>query len=560
MIKIEVLELVPLKKSKLKLVLIESEFPIEWWFENTAEKKHDLAWNLNLISKEYLEIVKELIRNYQPDFAVEEKGSRWDEVISEEDPITVLFNQNNIPYQKIDISENAEGYLNSNLEEQRNLIKKLKKLIKNYNKSGQISPEKDYEFQRIILWKQYLQQEYEEQENEVRFKIREAWMMMKIMNIARNFESKHIVGFHICDILHFDGIKQYCEELDVEVIEIKIKREAQFPNYIEDNSIRQFLNKSILNLTPLKVKRKEKQDKICYIFDTDEIASPFDINMAYDAGFDIVVPISKLKAEQTPKLVQDAIFSRKPGAPTSIFIGGSDIKEGEKITKEVIKSLVSPFECPVIVDYRGSHTTAASIVAKTMEIAKQHKIDDLEGKKIIILGAGPVAKIAGLLSANLKSKTYIVETWNESSKAFIEKLACELSGIEPYLVKGIFATTEDEIFEAVENADIIWCLAAAGIQILSNEIMLKLKNKIIVDINLVPPYGVEGLKPKDNNKEIYPTIFGTGALAIGRLKSYVEASILKEAAKTKGNRIFDYNYAFKIAKSHLLKEKIKISN
>ena len=46
--------------------------------------------------------------------------------------------------------------------------------------------------------------------------------------------------------------------------------------------------------------------------------------MAYDAGFDIVVPISKMTADQVPKLVQDAIFSRKPNAPTTFFIGGSN--------------------------------------------------------------------------------------------------------------------------------------------------------------------------------------------------------------------------------------------
>ncbi|MFX0027038.1 MAG: methylene-tetrahydromethanopterin dehydrogenase N-terminal domain-containing protein [Candidatus Hermodarchaeota archaeon] len=559
----EVLELKPLKKKYLKLVLIESEFPIDWWFEGPAEKKHDLAWNLHLISKEYLDLIKNLIDKYHPDFAVEEKGSRWDEVISEEDPIAVLFNEYKIPYRKIDISENAENYLNANFDESRSLIKQLKSFIGNYMESGKISPEKDYKFQRALLWKQYLQQEYNEQENEVRFKVREAWMMMKIMEIARNYNSKNIVAFHICDVRHFDGIRQYSEELGVDIMEIKIKREAQFANHIENPSIRNILDKSIINLTPLKIKKKEKQEKICYLFDTDENASPFDINMAYDAGFDIVVPISKLTAEQVPKLVQDAIFSRKPGAPTSFFIGGSNVNEGEKIAKKVISSLVPPFECPIIIDYRGSHTTASSIVAKTIEFAKEHKIEDLEGKKVVILGAGPVARIAALLSAKLKSRTYIVETWNKSSKKFIKDLAKELSdksGTEGGSIEGVFAIEEDQIFEVVEDADIIWCLAAVGVQILSKEVMIKLKNKLVVDINLVPPYGIEGLKPKDNNKEIYPTIFGIGALAIGRLKSEVESSILKEAADTKGKIIFDYKYAFEKAKKIVFREEIKISH
>ncbi|GAH92496.1 unnamed protein product, partial [marine sediment metagenome] len=83
--------------------------------------------------------------------------------------------------------------------------------------------------------------------------------------------------------------------------------------------------KSIIELTPIKIKKKDTSDKICYFFDTDDNASPFDINMAYDAGFDIVVPISRMTADQVPKLVQDAIFSRKPKAPTAFFIGVNSI-------------------------------------------------------------------------------------------------------------------------------------------------------------------------------------------------------------------------------------------
>lgn len=316
--------------------------------------------------------------------------------------------------------------------------------------------------------------------------------------------------------------------------------------------------KSIIELTPIKIKKKDTSDKICYFFDTDDNASPFDINMAYDAGFDIVVPISKMTAEQVPKLVQDAIFSRKPNAPTTFFIGGSNVKEGEKIAKKVVKSLVPPFECPVIIDPRGSHTTASAVVAKTMNVAmKKHGIDDLKGKKVVVLGAGPVARIAAILAAKINCKTYIVETWDKSSEEFVKNLAKELkeeAGEDASEIIGVFAPDEKQRFELVKDADIIWALAAAGVEVLSEETMKKLTGKkLVVDINLVPPYGIEGLRPKNNNEEIYPGIFGIGALALGRLKSNSEASILKEAANKKGLKIFDYNYAFEVAKKLLSK-------
>jgi len=558
----EVLELKPLKNKNLKLVLIESEFPINWWFETSAQKKHDLVWNLHLISKEYLNLIKELIEKYNPDFAIEEKGSRWEDTISSDDPLESLFRENKIPYKTVDISENAENYLSSNLVDLREHIKQLTKAIKEIRQNNDnIYPKDDFEFQRLFLWRDYLQQEYNLQENEIRFNVREAWMMMGILKFAKKIVEKKLRAFFICDSRHFKGLTNLAEELGIDTEEIKIKRIAKIVNNPGSNSIKTIIGKSILELSPIKVKKKVTLEKICYFFDTDDNASPFDINMAYDAGFDVVIPISRITASQVPKLVQDAIFSRKPKAPTTFFIGGSNVKEGEKIAKRVIKSLVTPFECPVIIDPRGSHTTASSIVAKTIEVAREHDFDDLKGKKVVIFGAGPVGRIAAILAAKSKCKTYLVETWEKSSEQFIKKLANELmeeAGENISEIIGIFAPNDERKLEIAKDADIIWALAAAGVQILSKKLMVKLQNKIVIDINLVPPYGIEGLKPKDDNREIHPSIFGIGALALGRLKSNIEANILKEASNTKGKKIFDYNYAFEQAKKILFGNEIKI--
>ncbi|MFX1431230.1 MAG: NAD(P)-dependent methylenetetrahydromethanopterin dehydrogenase [Promethearchaeota archaeon] len=559
----EVLEIKPLKNKSLKLVLIESEFPIDWWFEASAQKKHDLVWNLHLISKEYLNLIENLIAKYNPAFAVEEKGSRWEDTISHNDPLETLFRENNIPYKMVDISENAESYLSSNLDEHRNLIKQLIKSIELAKKNSEEKRLKDdLDFQRMVLWKEYLQQEHDIQENEIRYNVREAWMMMGILKFAKQMIEKKLKAFFICDSRHFEGINKLTEELGIETEKIKIKRSAKIINNPSSDTIKTVIGKSILELSPIKVEKKDSLEKICYFFDTDDNASPFDINMAYDAGFDVVIPISKMTADKVPKLVQDAIFSRKPKAPTTFFIGGSNVNEGEKIAKKVIKSLVPPFECPVIIDPRGSHTTASSVVAKTIEIAREHDLSDLEGKKVVILGTGPVGRIAAIIASKLNCRTYLVETWEKSNEEFIKNLVKELrieAGENASEINGIFAPNDEKKWEVIKNADIIWSLAAAGVQILSKELMVKLKNKIIIDINLVPPYGIDGLKPKDDNKEIYPTIFGIGALALGRLKSNIEANILREASKTKGKKIFDYNYAFEYAKKLLFGNEIKIS-
>lgn len=558
----KVLELKPLKKKSLNLFLIESEFPIDWFFEKPKSKNGNLVWDLNLVSKQYVDLMEKYIDKYAPNFAVEEKGMRSDEVM-ESDPLAKLFKRKGIVYRLVDISENAEDYLRASLDEHKFLIDQITGKIDRMMKENGKPPLGDELFEQLVLWREYLQREYDEKENEVRYDVREAWMMMKIVNLAKELKENKLKGLFICDQSHFEGITKLAEQLNVKATEIKLQKTVQVENApIMLNTDGSVSNphtpekKSMFELSGLKIKKKDNSDKICYFFDTDENASPFDINMAYDAGFDVVVPVSHMTSEKVPKLVQDAIFSRKPKAPTTFFIGGANVNEGEQIAKKVLKSLVPPFECPVIIDPRGSHTTASAVVAKTLyDAEKVHKMDNLEGKKVVIMGAGPVARIAAILGAKLHMDTYIVETWDKSSKEATESLAKELNdaaGDEASEIKGLFAPTEKERVKIAKDAEIIWSLAAAGVEVLSSNAMEKLEGKkIVVDINLVPPYGIEGIKPKHDNEEIYPEIFGIGALALGRLKSNSEAQILKEAANTKGKKIYDYNYAFEVAKDLL---------
>ena len=221
----EVLELKPLKGKYLKLIMVESEFPIDWWFEVPKKVKEDLVWNLHLISKEYLQLIDSLIEKYKPDFALEEYPNFWDDTSNPNDPLKLLFEKRKISFQHADISENAELYLSSALDEHRNMIKNLENRIREIiiKNNGKI-PRENETFQQLLLWKEYLRKDYEDQENEVRYKVREAWMMMNILNLAKKIEGKKLKGMFICDLRHFDGIEKLCEDLGIETEQIKIKR------------------------------------------------------------------------------------------------------------------------------------------------------------------------------------------------------------------------------------------------------------------------------------------------------------------------------------------------
>jgi len=202
--------------------------------------------------------------------------------------------------------------------------------------------------------------------------------------------------------------------------------------------------------------------------------------------------------------------------------------------------------------------STSAVVAKTLYVAKNmHNISNLKGEKVVIYGAGPVARIAAILAAKEGLNTFLVETWDKSNEIFIKNLVKELNkeaGEEAAEIKGIFAPEKEERFEVAKDAFFIWSLAGAGVEILTSDLIKRLDGrKIVVDINLVPPYGIEGLRPKHDNEEISLGIYGIGALALGRLKANSEGEILKEAAITKGTKVFDYNYAFEVAKKLLSK-------
>jgi hypothetical protein len=64
----------------------------------------------------------------------------------------------------------------------------------------------------------------------------------------------------------------------------------------------------------------------------------------------------------------------------------------------------------------------------------------------------------------------------------------------------------------------------------------------VADINAIKPLGVEGLAPNDDGKELKPSVYGIGALAIGKLKIKTETEMIKRAT-AEPSGLFDYAIA-----------------
>ncbi len=280
-----------------------------------------------------------------------------------------------------------------------------------------------------------------------------------------------------------------------------------------------------------------------FFLSTDKHASPFDINIGLDAGFDVVIPYINVVAEDAGDLTRDVIFSRGPkGCPHSgIFIGGSDVELSEEIMDICSKSIFEPFTVSIFADPRGAYTTAAAMVAKLKAGA-----DTLEGKKVCVFGGtGPVGRIAAVHLANEKADVSIVTSRTaEAGREAAEKIS------KSYGIKlgSAAATSEEERLAIIESNDIAVASVKAGVQILSHDALKSVKTKtVIADVNATPPISFEGLDSGDDNKQITDNVTGVGALAIGVVKYKTQVEIYKAMLADKIT--VSYKEAYDIAKT-----------
>jgi methylene-tetrahydromethanopterin dehydrogenase len=285
---------------------------------------------------------------------------------------------------------------------------------------------------------------------------------------------------------------------------------------------------------------------LLYFLTNEEHPSPFDVNMAYDAGFHAVIPYGRVTEESAALLVQDIIFSRGPkGAKyTAIFIGGNDLDLSEQIREAAVKNMFPPFQVSMMIDPKGAYTTAVALVAKV-----DKALGGLKRKRVAIPGAtGPVGRVAATLCAKLGSEVLV----GSRQLAAAERLAQQLSERAGGIVKGAQMAADEEKISHVRNVDVILTTGKAGVQMISEAVLKALSpGKVVADVNAVPPTGIHGLSPNDDLKEIAPGIRGIGALAIGVLKYDVEMEMLETIRTSEKFTALDENAALEIARRRL---------
>jgi methylene-tetrahydromethanopterin dehydrogenase len=294
---------------------------------------------------------------------------------------------------------------------------------------------------------------------------------------------------------------------------------------------------------------------ILHMFTPGAQMSPFDVNMAADAGYQVIVPYCGVGLEAIAGMTQDAIFSRGPkgAARTGLFIGGRDALLAADMLDASKQAMVPPFVVSVMADPSGAYTTAAALVA-CVEASLQKHGRAMSGAQVLVLGGtGPVGRIAAVLLGSAGAAVRIAGRKAEPAQQAAAQTA-QRFGVS---LQGCGCGSADELRAALGQADVVLGTAAASVQVMSADDRAHATRLLVAaDINAVPPEGLAGVGVMDDAKPIAGTsAVGIGALAIGNVKYQVQHRLLLRMREADKPVHLGFAEAFEMARAVVAEKK-----
>jgi methylene-tetrahydromethanopterin dehydrogenase len=283
--------------------------------------------------------------------------------------------------------------------------------------------------------------------------------------------------------------------------------------------------------------------------------SPFDVNMAIDAGWQHCIPYTAIGVDQVQAYTQDAIFSRGPKGVkhTGLFIGGRDIHLAMDMLEAARKSMVPPFEVSVFADPSGAFTTAAGMVACAERHLRASKDLKLKGRRTLVFGGtGPVGSTCAVLAAQAGADVAIVSHAGADRARQAAELCARRYGIE---AEGVDGSNDAAVLALMGDVEVVFGAAAAGVQVLSRRhIEAAPRLAVACDVNAVPPEGIEGVGVMNDGVPIEGSpsgALGIGALAVGNVKYQTQRALLKRMLSADKPQYLHFDQAFEEARTHV---------
>jgi ribulose 1,5-bisphosphate synthetase/thiazole synthase len=253
--------------------------------------------------------------------------------------------------------------------------------------------------------------------------------------------------------------------------------------------------------------------KLLLQLDSSRLPSVFDQVVAYDAGADVVMSYGGVTEGDVRDLIHGCIFTRGPKDlhNTAVWIGGSNMSAGEQLLAMAQDALFTPFCVSIMLDSNGSNTTAVAAVVRIEET-----LGDMHGKKVLILaGTGPVGQRAAGLLAKDGARVTITSRKPEQG----EKARQFISARFNVQVEAVTLNDPSKLPELCHGVEVLLNSGPAGVQMVPKSAWTGVKTlKVAVDLNAVPPLGIEGIDVSDAGvKKNGVVVFG--AFGVGNFKT-----------------------------------------
>jgi hypothetical protein len=247
--------------------------------------------------------------------------------------------------------------------------------------------------------------------------------------------------------------------------------------------------------------------------DSSRLPSVFDQVVAYDAGADAVMSYGGVTEGDIRDLVHGCIFTRGPKDlhHTAVWIGGSNMSIGEQLLALAQDAMFDPLRVSIMLDSNGSNTTAVAAVVKIEET-----LGDLEGKRVLVLaGTGPVGqRAAGLLA---KDGAHVTITSRKPEQG--DKARQFISARFDVQVDAVTLNDPAQLPELCQGVQILLNSGPAGVQMVPRSAWTAVKSlEVAVDLNAVPPLGIEGVEVADAGK-VREGVTVFGAFGVGNFKT-----------------------------------------
>jgi ribulose 1,5-bisphosphate synthetase/thiazole synthase len=253
--------------------------------------------------------------------------------------------------------------------------------------------------------------------------------------------------------------------------------------------------------------------KLLLQLDSSRLPSVFDQVVAYDAGADQVMSYGGVTETDVRDLIHGCIFTRGPKDlhNTAVWIGGSNMSAGEQLLAMAQDAIFAPFTVSIMLDSNGSNTTAVAAVVKIEEM-----LGNLAGRKVLILaGTGPVGqRAAGLLA---KDGAHVTITSRKPEQG--EKARQFISARFNVQVEAATLTEPSKLPDLLKDVEVLLNSGPAGVQMVPRSAWTEAKSlKIAVDLNAVPPLGIEGVEVTDAGV-VRESVSVYGAFGVGNFKT-----------------------------------------